>query len=92
MKFRKFASELVKNTFMYIYITNIDEQVGDKYARAILSSCGCVNAIIKRLSDNKYDWVGSIFCEFIKPMEIDKEEAEQILTSSYKYPIYITRN
>lgn len=76
----KFASELVKNTFMYI--TNIDEQVGDKYARATLSSCGCVNAIIKRLSDNRYDWVGSIFCEFIKPMEVSKEEAEQILTKA----------
>lgn len=73
----KFASDLVKSLFLYI--TNIDEQVEDRYARSILSSCGCVNAIVKRLSDNKHDWVGSIFCEFTKPMTIPEGEAKEIL-------------
>lgn len=73
----KFASDLVKNLFMYI--TDIDNQVKDRYARSILSSYGCQAAIVKRLSDNKHDWVGSIFCEFTKPMEIIEDDAKEIL-------------
>lgn len=73
----KFASDLVKNLFLYI--TDIDEQVKDRYARSILSSYGCEAAIIKRLSDNKHDWVGSIFCEFTNPMEVSEEDAKEIL-------------
>lgn len=55
----KFCSDLVKNLFMYI--TNIDEQIPDKYAKAILSSYGCEAAVVKRLNDNSHDWVGSYF-------------------------------
>ncbi len=73
----KFCQDLVRNLFMYI--TDIDAQVSDKYARAILSSCGCRNACIKRLNDNRYDWIGSIFCEFTHPMEVSEEEAHRIL-------------
>jgi hypothetical protein len=73
----KFASGLVKNVFMYI--TNIEEQVQDRYARSIISSHGCCNAIIKRLSNNQHDWVGSIFCEFTTPMKIDEAEAQELL-------------
>lgn len=73
----KFASELVKNLFWFI--TDIDAQVEDRYANSIISSCGCQNAIIKRLSDNRHDWVGSIFCEFTNSMEISEEEAREIL-------------
>lgn len=35
----KFTSEMVKNLFMYI--TDIDDQVKDRYAKSILSSYGC---------------------------------------------------
>ena len=73
----KFASELVKNLFWFI--TDIDAQVEDRYANSIISSCGCKSAIIKRLSDNRHDWVGSIFCEFTNSMEISEEEAREIL-------------
>lgn len=73
----KFASSLVKNLFLYI--TDIEKQVQDRYARSILSSYGCENAIVKRLSDSKHDWVGSIFCEFTSPMKISEEEASDIL-------------
>lgn len=72
-----FASQLVKNLFWYI--NDIDNQVEDRYANSIISSCGCKGAIIKRLSDNKHDWVGSIFCEFTKPMEVGEEEARAVL-------------
>ena len=73
----KFSADMSKNLFMYI--TNIDEQVDDKYAKSLLSSCGCQAAIIKRLNDSKYDWVGSIFCEFTSPMEVSEDEARTIM-------------
>ena len=73
----KFASDMVKNLFMYI--TDIDEQVSDKYAKSILSSYGCQAAIIKRMNDNKHDWVGSIFCEFTHPIDVQEEEAKKIM-------------
>lgn len=73
----KFSSEMSKNLFMFI--TDIDEQVEDKYAKSMLSSCGCNAAIIKRLNDGKYDWVGSVFCEFTHPMEVQEDEARAIM-------------
>lgn len=73
----KFSADLSKNQFMYI--TNINEQVGDKYAKALLSSCGCLQVAIKRMSDNKHDWVGSIFCEFTHPMNVTPEETDTVL-------------
>ena len=73
----KFCSDLVKNLFMYI--TNIDEQVPDKYAKAILSSYGCEAAVVKRLNDKSHDWVGSIFCEFTRPISVSEDEAREIM-------------
>lgn len=71
-----FSKEMAENLFMYI--TDIDTQVSDKVAKSILSSNGCVNAIVKRLN-NSTDWVGSIFCEFTNPMTIDKDAAQHLL-------------
>ena len=73
----KFSSDMVKNMFMYI--TDIDTQVQDKYAKSILSSCGCEAAVVKRLNDNKYDWSGSIFCEFTRPIHVSEDEAREIM-------------
>ena len=73
----KFSSDLVRNLFMYI--TDIDEQVEDKYAKSIFSSCGCQAAIVKRLNDNTHDWIGSIFCEFTRPMTVTEAEARSLL-------------
>lgn len=73
----KFSSDLVKNMFMYV--TDIDNQVSDKYAKSILSSYGCQAAIIKRLNDNRYDWVGSIFCEFTHPIDISEDKSRKIM-------------
>ena len=75
----KFASELAKNVFMYI--TNINEQITDRYAQSIFSSCGTNHVLVKRLSDNQHDWVGSIVCEFVGKMEISEEDARVELHS-----------
>lgn len=73
----KFCSDLTKNLFMFI--TDIDGQVKDRCAKSLLSSCGTSQVIIKRLSDNSHDWVGSIFCEFTHDAEINEQEAHTIL-------------
>lgn len=73
----KFSSDMVKKLFMYI--TDIDTQVQDKYAKSILSSYGCEAAVVKRLNDNKHDWVGSIFCEFTRPIHVSEDGAREIM-------------
>lgn len=73
----KFAREMAENLFMYI--TDISEQVDDRYAQSIFSSCGAQKAIVKKLSDNKHDWVGSIICEFTDEMEVKEKDAQELL-------------
>lgn len=73
----KFASELAKNLFKYI--TDIDSQVQDKYAKAIMSTYGSTGVIVKRLSNNEHDWVGSIFCEFTHDDMPDEKTAQEIM-------------
>lgn len=73
----KFSSDMVKNMFMYI--TDINTQIQDKYAKSILSSYGSEAAVVKRLNDNKYDWVGSIFCEFTRPIHVSEDEVREIM-------------
>lgn len=83
----KFSSDLVKNLFMYV--TDIDNEISDKYAKSILSSYGCQAAIIKRLNDNRYDWVGSIFCEFTHPIDISENKAREIMHEAAKNIQYL---
>lgn len=83
----KFSSDLVKNTFLYI--TDIDNEVNDKYAKSILSSYGCQAAIIRRLNDNRYDWIGNICCEFTHPIDVPKEEAREIMHEAAKNIQYL---
>lgn len=83
----KFSSDLVKNLFMYV--TDIDKQINDKCAQSILSSYGCQAAIIKRLNDNCYDWIGSIFCEFTHPIDVPEEKARKIMYEAAKNIQYL---
>lgn len=73
-----FNRELVEKQFIYYY--DINQQVEDKCAKAILSSYGCKAAIIRRLSDSKHDRNGNIFCEFTRTIEdMDQGMAQKIL-------------
>lgn len=72
-----FCSDLAKN--LYMYFDDIDAQVQDRYAKSLLSACGTSKVAIKRLSDNAYDWVGSIFCEFTHEAEVNEDEVRAIL-------------
>ncbi len=75
--FAVFCRELSKNVFLYI--TDIDKQIEDRYAKSILSACGTSGVIVKRLSDNNHDWVGSVFVEYTDEIKIEEEEARRIL-------------
>ena len=72
-----FASKLVDN--LYMYIKNVNEDVQDRYAQSIFASCGTTSVIVKRLSDNKHDWVGSIICEYTDPVKINEKDAQELL-------------
>lgn len=71
-----FSKRMVDEVFMYI--TNIDEQIDDRVIKSIMSSNGCESIMIKRMN-NSNDWVGSIFCEYTTHMNISEEEARSIL-------------
>lgn len=72
-----FAAELEKNVFKVI--DNIEEDVEDRYAQSLFASGGTKKAVVKRLSDNRYDWVGSIICEYCYDVEIDEDEIQHTL-------------
>jgi hypothetical protein len=83
----KFCSVLARDTF--VAIEDIDAQVDDRYAKSLLSSCGTEKVIIKKLSDNTHDWVGSIFCEFTHGAAIDVNIARDVLRQAANNIQYI---
>lgn len=59
--------------------TNIDEQITDKVAKAMMMRNGTKNIAVKRL-DSAVDWVGSIFCEFVdEDMKCTEDELHRVL-------------
>lgn len=73
----RFAGGLERNVFKVI--RNIEEEVDDRYAQHLFSAGGTHSAIIKRLSDNRHDWVGSIIVEFCSEVKIDDNDAQHCL-------------
>lgn len=73
----KFAEYLSEHLF--VYITDIDKQVDDRYARSLMSTHGTSHLIVKRLSSAENDWVGSIFCEYTKEITLPEPSAKTIL-------------
>jgi hypothetical protein len=72
----KFCERLVNN--LWLYFDDIDNQVKDPYAKALLSSNGTKVAAIKRMSTAR-DWVGSIFCEFIDSPTISEGDLQKLM-------------
>lgn len=73
----QFAKYMKDNLF--VYITDIEKQVSDRYARSIMTTHGTKHLIVKRLNDNKNDWCGSIFCEYTNRMKINERDAKELL-------------
>lgn len=72
-----FAAMLEKNLFKVIH--DVENDIEDRYAQSLFGAGGTKTAIIKRLSDKRYDWVGSIIVEFCHDVNINEEEAQHIL-------------
>ena len=70
-----FSRNLAENLF--VFYTDIDNEVEDKVAKSLLVINGSEAVAIKRLN-NSSDWVGNIFCEFTNqqyPDEVTIHEA-----------------
>ena len=72
----KFCERMVNN--LWLYFDDIDTQVKDPYAKALLSSNGTKVAAVKRMSTAR-DWVGSIFCEFIDTPSVSEDEIHRLI-------------
>lgn len=72
----KFCERMVNN--LWLYFDDIDNQVKDPYAKALLSSNGTKVAAVKRMSTAR-DWVGSIFCEFIDTPSVSEDEIHRLM-------------
>lgn len=68
-----FAKDLATREF--VMYNNIEEEVRDVKARAILAHNGTHSAIIRRLLDEQGEWVGNIICEYTRTSMLDKVNA-----------------
>lgn len=82
-----FAAELSTREFMFY--KDVNEDVKDKKARAILASNGGVSAIIRRLVDDENNWRGSIFLEYTHVMDCDPIYARKMLSDAASTIQYI---
>lgn len=74
-----FASELATRDFMLF--KDIESEVKDTKAKAILTTNGSRMAVIKKLSDYDHKWIGNIFVEYthggeLQPVELRKHLCE----------------
>lgn len=75
------------NTFFWA-VKDIDEQIKDKYAKSMFFNNGTQEVYIKRLSDNRFDWAGSLFVEFTRENELTEEEVRKemhLVASNIQY-------
>lgn len=63
---------------LFLFYTDIDNEVKDKVAKSLLSVNGCKAVAIKRLNSSA-DWVGNIFCEFTDRQYPDEETIHHVL-------------
>ena len=82
-----FSAELSCRDFLFY--RNIETEVKDKRARAIMTTNGCCSVVIKRLSDDEHDWIGSIFCGFTHAQELHPASLRQQLQEAADHIQYI---
>ena len=73
----KFSQMMAENKWMLF--TDIDNQMEDRVAKSIMLGNGTEAVAIKRLTSPSDLWEGSIFCEFLAPMEIDEESLRKVM-------------
>lgn len=82
-----FSAELSCRDFLFY--RNIESEVKDKRARAIMTTNGCCSVVIKRLADDEHDWIGSIFCGFTHTQELHPASLRQQLQEAADHIQYI---
>lgn len=82
-----FSAELSARDFL-LY-RNIETEVKDKRARAIMTTNGCCSVVVKRLADDEHDWIGSIFCGFTHEQQLQPASLRQQLQEAADHIQYI---
>lgn len=82
-----FSAELSARDFL-LY-RNIDTEVKDKRARAIMTTNGCCSMVVRRLTDDEHDWIGSIFCGFTHEQQLQPASLRQQLQEAADHIQYI---
>ena len=82
-----FSAELSARDFL-LY-RNIDTEVKDKRARAIMTTNGCCSVVVRRLTDDEHDWIGSIFCGFTHEQQLQPASLRQQLQEAAVHIQYI---
>ncbi len=82
-----FSAELSARDFL-LY-RNIDTEVKDKRARAIMTTNGCCSVVVRRLTDDEHDWIGSIFCGFTHEQQLQPASLRQQLQEAADHIQYI---
>ena len=73
----------------FLLYRNIDTEVKDKRARAIMTTNGCCSVVVKRLTDDEHDWIGSIFCGFTHEQQLQPASLRQQLQEAADHIQYI---
>lgn len=74
-----FSAELSQHDFLCV--DDIEHNLKDKRARSILSCNGSHSAIIRKLTDDRHEWIGSLFCEYLASNEVDMIYAKDKLAN-----------
>lgn len=82
-----FSAELSARDFL-LY-RDVDNDVKDKRARALLSTNGCHSTCIKRLVDDEHGWVGSIVCGFTHDVDLNTTNMKLRMTEAANNIQYI---
>lgn len=83
----EFSGELATREFLFY--KNVDAEIKDKRARALLATNGCKMAVIRKLSDQSHDWVGSLVCDYARPCDISPITFKQELLDAANHIQYI---
>ena len=75
-----FSADMASRDWMFY--KDVEQEMKDKKARAILSTSGSKTAIVKRLSDDDRRWIGSLFCDFTREQDFKIDYAKKLIAEA----------
>lgn len=85
-----FSSQLANTEYMFI--DDIDDVDTDKKMQAIFAATGCKSAAIRRMTDDKENWIGNIVVSYnnsFDKVDVNKDLVEKMTRSSASSIEYI---